>query len=274
VSLTRALGTENLRGSVSYTIEDVGIKLNDGWHDNEYRFPKGSYPNGTPPNPDIPANVPHSILDETGFSLLNRFGSSLAYDTRGAGRLPDRGQRTELSGELVQGDREFYKLDLRSSWYFRGFHPRHVLELVGHAGVADGVGGGYVPFYDRYYLGGLHDLRGYKYRSVSPREDGFNEPVGGDTTWFGSAEYSVPIFEQDKEKGIGVRFAVFYDIGNVAANAYDFKFSDFDDDYGVGLRLNLPIGPLRLDYGIPIHHDKDNGSSGRFQFGVGYTRDF
>ena len=40
------------------------------------------------------------------------------------------------------------------------------------------------------------------------------------------------------------------------------------------LRLNLPIGPLRLDYGIPITHDKDNGSSGRFQFGVGYTREF
>jgi len=38
--------------------------------------------------------------------------------------------------------------------------------------------------------------------------------------------------------------------------------------------LNLPIGPLRLDYGIPITHDKDNGGSGRFQFGVGYTREF
>ena len=34
------------------------------------------------------------------------------------------------------------------------------------------------------------------------------------------------------------------------------------------------IGPLRLDYGIPINHDKYSGSSGRFQFGVGYTREF
>ena len=38
--------------------------------------------------------------------------------------------------------------------------------------------------------------------------------------------------------------------------------------------LNLPIGPLRLFYGIPIHHDEFNSSSGRFQFGVGYTREF
>ena len=46
------------------------------------------------------------------------------------------------------------------------------------------------------------------------------------------------------------------------------------DNYGIGLRLNLPIGPLRLDYGIPINHDQYSGSSGRFQFGVGYTREF
>jgi outer membrane protein insertion porin family len=42
----------------------------------------------------------------------------------------------------------------------------------------------------------------------------------------------------------------------------------------VGIRLNLPIGPLRLDYGIPITRGPDTGSSGRFQFGVGWTRDF
>ncbi|MBI3191787.1 MAG: BamA/TamA family outer membrane protein, partial [Pedosphaera parvula] len=48
----------------------------------------------------------------------------------------------------------------------------------------------------------------------------------------------------------------------------------FNDNWGVGFRLNLPIGPLRLDYGIPINSDPGNKSSGRFQFSVGYTRDF
>lgn len=43
---------------------------------------------------------------------------------------------------------------------------------------------------------------------------------------------------------------------------------------GLGLRLNLPIGPLRLDYGFPIHHDKYNSGSGKFQFGVGWERMF
>jgi outer membrane protein insertion porin family len=85
--------------------------------------------------------------------------------------------------------------------------------------------------------------------------------------WFGSVEYSIPIIER-------LRFAVFYDIGNVLVEPYHYNISGYDDNWGVGLRLNLPIGPLRLDYGIPIHHDKFNSSQGQFQFGVGYTREF
>jgi len=139
-----------------------------------------------------------------------------------------------------------------------------------------------VPFYDRYYLGGLYNLRGFKFRNVGPREQNlnadpsggtyFNEPTGGDTYWFGSLEYSVPIFEKDN--GPSVRVAAFYDIGAVDAAAYSFGTS-FSDDWGLGLRLNIPhLGPLRLDYGIPINHDNFNSSSGQFQFGVGYTREF
>ena len=52
-------------------------------------------------------------------------------------------------------------------------------------------------------------------------------------------------------------------------------FDREDDDWGLGFRLNIPhLGPLRLDYGIPITHDKYNGGGGKFQFGAGYTREF
>jgi len=68
---------------------------------------------------------------------------------------------------------------------------------------------------------------------------------------------------------------VFYDIGMVYEDAYDFNFGHYNDNYGFGIRLNIPrIGPLRLDYGIPITSDPGNGSHGRFQFSVGYTREF
>ena len=127
-----------------------------------------------------------------------------------------------------------------------------------------------VPLFDRWFLGGINSLRGFRYRDVGPKQDG--EPIGGDTYWLGSVEYSVPIIER-------LRFAVFYDVGMVYEDAFSFQENGetgfYNDNWGLGVRLNIPhLGPLRLDYGIPIKSDKDNHSSGRFQFSVGYSRPF
>lgn len=273
LSLTRALWSDYVIGSVSYTIEQVGIDLNPGLHGNIF-VPDPDIPGGS--DIFIPANVPQALLDEEGESLVSRIGLSLAYDTRNSTLLPDAGQRTELSvdfaGGPLGGEKSYYRAELKSAWYFRGFGKGHVLELAGRTGVADGLNGDDVPFYDRYYLGGLYSLRGFRYRAISPREPGFDEPVGGNTYWFGTAEYSIPIIQ--KEGAGGVRFAMFYDIGSVMADAYDYSFRNYSDNWGFGLRLNLPIGPLRLDYGIPINYDEFSSGSGRFQFGVGYSREF
>lgn len=268
VSLERALGSDFLRGGVSYKLENVGI----------------SYASGAIPSPPFrePGNVPPDIMSQVGNHLLSSLGTSLAYDTRNSVKLPDKGQRTALTAQLtggpLGGSDSFYKLELSSAHFFRGLLPGHVLELGGRTGVAQAFGStSDVPFFERYYLGGMYSLRGFKYRYVSPRQPypsplvgTYDEPVGGDTFWFASAEYSIPIFEQ--ERGIGVRFALFYDIGSVGSNPYNFNWSEFSSDWGVGVRLNLPIGPLRLDYGIPIRHDQFNSSSGQFQFGVGWVR--
>ena len=270
LSLTRALGSDFLIGSVSYAVEDVGISLNGGWH--------GGINNA--PNPPILPNVPQAILDETGNHFYQRFGASLAYDTRNSTRLPNHGQRTELDTEFSAGDKTFYKVEVKSAWYFPGLFKGHVLEVGPlRAGIADSLGSGDVPFYDRYYLGGLYSLRGFKYRNIAPRDPLYGiqpnipgEPIGGDSYWFGSLEYSIPVLE--KENGVGVRFALFYDAGAVGAGPYSFSGS-FNDNWGLGFHLNIPhLGPLRLEYGVPIHHDQYNGAGGQFQFGVGWTRQF
>jgi outer membrane protein insertion porin family len=276
ISLTRALFHSDFwRGTIFYNVEDVGISLNGGW------FGPQSGLTGLPfPIPTGSQNVPNAILQQTGDHLFNRFGGALTYDTRNnPNGLSTWGQLTEVDPEFSVGDQTFYKIEGKTAWFFPGLFSGHVIEVDGHIGIAKGVSGGDVPFYDRYFLGGEYDLRGFKYRNVGPREvnpayppNVFDEPVGGDSFYFGSIEYSLPIIE--KEGSFGLRFALFYDIGSVGTRSYTFS-GNFDDDWGVGLRLNIPrLGPLRLDYGIPITHDQYNGSSGQFQFSAGYQRQF
>jgi outer membrane protein insertion porin family len=270
VNLRRTLWNDFTIGSIGYTLENVGIDLNPSLHEARWlRLP----PSGRDQTIVFdPANAPQALFDEAGTSLISKFLGTIAYDTRNSTFLPDHGQRTELLAEIAgpwPGEKDYWKLDLHTAWYFRGLAAGHVLEVVGRTGIAGSYGDtSDVPFYDRYYLGGLYSLRGFQYREISPREPGFTEPVGGDTYWFGSLEYSLPIIEK-------LRFAVFYDIGNVMVESCDYNFSNYSDNWGFGLRLNLPIGPLRLDYGIPINYDnRYSDGNGRFQFGVGYTREF
>jgi outer membrane protein insertion porin family len=273
VSLTKALGSDFLIGRVGYTLEDIGILL------NSHTVRSNGFGGITIPGRK---NIPDAINEQAGHNLISKLDLSLAYDTRNSVTLPDKGQRTELSAVLAgpfPGDQNYYKLQLKSLWYFKGFLPGHVFEIGGETGFADSFGGTHdVPFWDRYYLGGPDSLRGFRYRGVAPRErphppaeGGSREPIGGDSYYFGFAEYSVPVIQT--ERGIGMRFAVFYDIGNVMLNPYSYNW-DYLDNWGLGIRLNLPIGPLRLDYGIPISHNRFNSGSGQFQFGVGYTRQF
>jgi outer membrane protein insertion porin family len=76
-------------------------------------------------------------------------------------------------------------------------------------------------------------------------------------------EYTLPVMDK-------VRFATFYDAGFVNEKAYDFSTSGYNANVGLGLRLDLPIGPVRIDYGIPTRQYPGDSSSGRFNFNVGY----
>ena len=118
-----------------------------------------------------------------------------------------------------------------------------------------------MPYYSKYYLGGPTTLRGYEFRDVAPR-DTFNEPIGGKTYGFFSAEYSLDIVSP-------IRAAVFYDAGFVNRNAFDFNPRDYADNFGFGLRLFVAGAPLSLDFGIPIKGPKDAKKGNQFNFSFG-----
>ncbi len=252
------------RGSVEYRLEDINL--------------------------DVATTASFELQSQRGSDLRSSLELGLVYDARNNVFFTTRGSRTELSAELIGGpmggDISAYKLQAKSTYFFPFFNG-HVLELLGAVGIVDAFGstegsgpvvtetvisGGVtnlvpvkvndVPIYDRYFLGGANTLRGFTYRKVGPKDvDG--EPTGGNTYANATIEYTIPVVER-------VRFAVFFDIGNVWSDAYQFNTGDLKSDAGIGLRLNLPVGPLRLDYGYPIQSDDQTGRTGKFQFSVGY----
>ena len=115
--------------------------------------------------------------------------------------------------------------------------------------------------FDRLFLGGANNLRGFDFRDVGPKDDN-GEPIGGQTLARITVEYTFPIIPK-------VRGAIFYDTGFVNTNAYDVSTNHIASDVGIGVRLDLPIGPVRVDYGIPIQKDNNN-NGGKINFNVGY----
>jgi outer membrane protein assembly factor BamA len=84
--------------------------------------------------------------------------------------------------------------------------------------------------------------------------------------WMASAEYSIPIIEM-------LRFAAFYDVGTVNLTDWNFDPSGYADNWGLGVRLNIPqMGPIRLDYGFPIHYPDYLDGDPQFQFSIGWNR--
>lgn len=264
-----------LEGRIGYTIQDIRIELNPNLHGPITTVRNDPFPRVVVD----PANVSEEIEREAGEYLETKFRAGLAYDTRNSSRFATKGQRTDLRAELggpFGGDVFFYKFELGHSRYIKGLFNGHLLELGARTGTVKEYGDTeFVPIFERYFIGGLDSLRGYRYRDVGPRDE-FGEPLGGNTYWFASAEYSVPLFGDAlaSGRGVSVRAAAFYDIGMVYEKSFHWDFKQYADNWGLGLRLNLPIGPLRLDYGVPIHNGSGKAGSGKFQFSVGYQRPF
>src|SRR6266404_2206272 len=205
------------------------------------------------------------IKAEEGARLKSEILTSIVFDRRDSPILTRRGQRISvapyLAGGFLGGDTQIYGVNVEASQYFRLWWD-NILLFNGEVGVVNTWGNGdRVPIFDRLFLGGSNNLRGFDFRDVGPK-DQFGEPLGGKTLARATVEYTFPIVAK-------ARGAIFYDTGFVHADAYDFSGDHIASDVGVGLRLDLPIGPLRIDYGIPIQRD-GNSSSGKFNFNVGY----
>jgi outer membrane protein insertion porin family len=243
VSLAKGFGPF-WSGSITYTLQDFDL----------YEFASNSSP---------------QLLMEQGYRTDSSITMGMTYDRRDSVLLTRRGLHADFSAEFaggpLWGQTNIYKFQADAQKYILLPYDL-ILTIAGATGVADYYGNSTeVPLFDRFFLGGSRSIRGFGNRDIGPIDDN-NEPLGGDTMAYTNLELTFPIMDR-------VRGAVWNDMGFLDARSFHYTdaIQEGDAAAGVGLRLNLPIGPLRLDYGIPY---KDQGwnhnNTGKFSFDVGY----
>lgn len=215
---------------------------------------------------DVEEDASDTIKEEEGARLKSAVTLELVRDSRDNPFIPTRGSRASAAVQLAGGplgaETDLYKFTLSATkyfpiWFDHVFSVRGTWASVDHYGDSDRV-----PIFDRLFLGGARTVRGFDYRDVGPKDEN-EEPVGGLTSEFLSLEYTIPVVEK-------VRFALFYDVGMVYEDAFEFSSSDMNSDWGFGLRFDVPGFPIRLDYAFPLETDEFNDGGGRFQFSIGY----
>jgi len=215
-----------------------------------------------------PANYP------LGTTTTSSISGSITRNTTDYRLDPSTGMINSLSVEFagLGGDNKFARYTGDSTW----FHPLYkklIFSTKLTLGYIQEVGQP-VPIDENFYLGGIYSLRGYKARTVSPiktelTKDRFGNQstgliyTGGNTEAFGNMEFNFPLIPD-----VGVKGVAFFDYGN-AFNEKDKMFSTMLMSYGGGIRWSSPIGPLRLEYGIPINPRDIDSRSGRFEFSIG-----
>jgi len=205
--------------------------------------------------------------------------STLSRDTIDDRFYPMRGSINSLSLELagLSGEK-FAKAIIDSRWYFP-FKWGTAFMTRGSVGYVRGYGGDEVPVFERFFLGGLDSLRGFKYRSVGPRGARETDPVeyingipvylsgdavvGGDKMALCNFEYLFPLIKAAKIRGL-----VFFDLGSSwGGPAADSSF-DLRKSTGFGIRWNSPFGPLRVEWGLNLSPKHDEKRS-QFEFSAG-----
>lgn len=190
-------------------------------------------------------------------------------DSRDNFRIPTRGHRTKLYADVAPAcDNQYWRLGLNHRSYFNVWKRFNHVFMVGLRTETIDAFSDEVPIYNRMFLGGPRSIRGIRYRYVAPmaqRADGRDSytPWGGQTLFCMNFEYTIPIVKM-------FRFALFSDLGSVGEDTFDLDFSDtFAWTGGVGLRLDLPMFPIRLDFAVPFT-EPEHAEKEVFSFLVGY----
>jgi outer membrane protein insertion porin family len=213
------------------------------------------------------ANIPTTpqlYRDVAGDNFLSTVQFRINHDTRDSAFLPSAGHFVELAYEQAFGEFNYPRVDLTGSQFFRLWERpdgsgKHILMLRGETTWT----GDDTPVFERLYAGGFQSFRGFEFRGVTPRQNGFR--IGGQFLALATAEYQFPITAGDAIRGV-----LFTDVGTVDT---DVSFDEFRATAGFGFRLYIPAmgpAPLAFDFAFPILSEALD-SEEVFSFYIGTT---
>jgi outer membrane protein insertion porin family len=210
------------------------------------------------------AGLPKAELGETLYSNPKiRFTQKLDY--RDSPVLPKNGWILESPFEIgaaVGTDSSAYaSTSIEGGWYHQ-FDPKNGIALGGRFGLLIPTGDGEkLPIDLRYFNGGSNSVRSFPDRELGPSVNGY--PTGGEGTWHANAEYL-------RTLAGSMRGVVFFDAGGLSRDYQEIGSAKLNLAAGLGLRLDLPIGPVRLEYGYNLTQDPGE-PDGTLHFAIGAT---
>ncbi len=277
--------SDSFGGNMSYSIplsEEDSLRFSAGY---EHREITQSAPttttttttdpvtNATTTTTTTTSNTPAFIedfLDRNGNKYDQFLGTvSYVHDTRNRSIFPTKGNRQSVAFEigLPGSDLEYYKIRYKGSNYWP-VTEKLTFALKGGLSFGDGFGGNEeLPFYERFFSGGIGSVRGFEKNTLGALDE-FNNAIGGEFVVNGTAELSFPApFAEDIK---GLRMSAFVDVGNVFQDFDAFEADDIKYSVGIGATWLSPLGPLTISYAKPFNVD-DGDDEQQIQFSIGAT---
>ena len=218
---------------------------------------------------------------------LGRLSVSFAHDSRDNAFDAKKGQYGTLDYSIVthflgaSSNSQFTRFFGEYQRYFTlPFNNSLVFASdvrVGFANLLDGTTS--LPVSERFFAGGSTTLRGFGFEEAGPRDlqispvtgqpiidpkTGLPEtgPLGGNAEAIINEELRFPLLGR-------IGGAVFWDTGNVFARVQDMKLQNFSNTVGAGLRVNTPVGPVRVDLGVLVSKVPQGLRGWQIQFSFG-----
>ena len=230
--------------------------------------------------PDDGAQVAKDFINQYGeLNRLWKFTFSWAQDSLNNAIFPTAGglQRLSLEATIPGSELEYYRANYEIARYVPLYGP-FTFRAKGEISYGDGYGNTEgLPFYRNYFAGGSATVRGYRSRSLGPRDAATGDPIGGNKRVLANMDLFFPVPGVDADSST-MRLSLFADAGMVygPCKLADKELCPPEDidlgelRYSAGLAFSWfsPVGPLVLSYGIPLN-DKRGDRIENFQFNLG-----